>query len=240
MKKYKNNFGKITLILVLLLGFLAGTVFAKSGHETIKVLYNNIKLVVNGQKVNFGKDSTGKTIEPFIYNGTTYLPVRAAGEALGKEVNWDGKSQTVFIGDSNNTNNSSVKEEPKKSDDSSIYIPDVLNHYGTTSPKVYRSTDTDKLEVLGKKYEAGYVQLVNHTTIHVDLNGKYKTLNFKLAPYEDKSAYSSDFTIRLDGRKYISYNISANSTLEDITVDVTGVNKLTDLSTLFWTNYYRT
>ena len=31
-------------------------------------------------------------------NGTTYLPVRAVANALGKEVYWDGPNYTVYIG----------------------------------------------------------------------------------------------------------------------------------------------
>lgn len=36
-------------------------------------------------------------IEPFIHNGTTYLPVRALAEALGQEVDWDQETATVLI-----------------------------------------------------------------------------------------------------------------------------------------------
>ena len=38
-------------------------------------------------------------MEPFIYNGTTFLPVRAISEALGKEVEWDGPTSSVYIGE---------------------------------------------------------------------------------------------------------------------------------------------
>lgn len=57
-----------------------------------------------------GKDSSGKTVEPFAYKGTTYLPVRAVGEALNKKVDWDGKTQTVII---DNDRRLSVEEAKK-------------------------------------------------------------------------------------------------------------------------------
>ena len=44
-------------------------------------------------------DATGKIVEPFIYDGTTYLPVRAVGEAIGKSVTSDGATQSVYLGD---------------------------------------------------------------------------------------------------------------------------------------------
>jgi len=63
--------------------------------KSISVAYNNIKIVVDGQQV-----STDKNNEPFIYNGTTYLPIRAVGQAVGKQVSWDGNTNTVYLGDS--------------------------------------------------------------------------------------------------------------------------------------------
>ena len=60
--------------------------------------YDNIKLVIDGATIT-PKDANGSTVEPFIYNGTTYLPVRAVGNALGKQVSWDGKTKTVYLGD---------------------------------------------------------------------------------------------------------------------------------------------
>ena len=68
-----------------------GTVFAQTGSQKIDAVYNDIKIVVDGKEVS-------TSTEPFIYNGTTYLPVRAIGEALGKDVSWDAETNTVYIG----------------------------------------------------------------------------------------------------------------------------------------------
>lgn len=68
-------------------------IIAKVGKQAIDVVYNNIKLEVNGIKT---KMPSG--VEPFIYNGTTYLPVRAVAEALGEEVSFDKKNYTVYVG----------------------------------------------------------------------------------------------------------------------------------------------
>jgi hypothetical protein len=40
---------------------------------------------------------SGASVEPFIINGTTYLPVRAVAEALGMEVRWDNTAKSVHI-----------------------------------------------------------------------------------------------------------------------------------------------
>lgn len=70
---------------------------ASTGTQNVPITYNDIKIVVDGNTIN-------SSAEPFIYNGVTYLPVRAVGEALGKEVNWDGNTNTVYIGVMTNTN----------------------------------------------------------------------------------------------------------------------------------------
>ena len=82
------------LATVILLG---GTALALTGTQSINVTYRDIKMVVNGQLIT-PTDAQGNVVEPFIYNGTTYLPVRAVSEALGQEVSWDGDTSTVYIG----------------------------------------------------------------------------------------------------------------------------------------------
>ena len=56
--------------------------------KTVEVVYNNIKLNIDGTEIT-PKDANGNVVEPFNFNGTVYLPVRAVGEALGKDVSWD-------------------------------------------------------------------------------------------------------------------------------------------------------
>ncbi len=88
----------------LIAGILVGAIFAsmpvlaKSMQQTINAVYNNIRIVIDGIEVT-PKDVDGNVVEPFIYNGTTYLPVRAVGEAFGKDVSWDGANATVYIGE---------------------------------------------------------------------------------------------------------------------------------------------
>lgn len=51
-----------------------------SNSQSIDVIFGKIKLIVNGKTLN--KDT-------LLYNGTTYLPIRAVGEALGASVDYD-------------------------------------------------------------------------------------------------------------------------------------------------------
>ena len=67
--------GLVAGVLIGALG-VSGMVGAKSLTETIQVTYSNIKIFMDGEQLD-PRDANGTQVEPFIYNGTTYLPVRA-------------------------------------------------------------------------------------------------------------------------------------------------------------------
>lgn len=87
-----------------LLGFLAATmvfagsigVFAAATTQNLSATFNDIKIYIDNELLA-AKDANGKTVEPFIVDGTTYLPVRAIGEAFDKDVNWDGTTNSVYV-----------------------------------------------------------------------------------------------------------------------------------------------
>lgn len=86
------------LLTAVLISGMAFSTDAASLLKEIKVSIGGIQIYVDG---NLKKpvDANGNTVEPLIYNGTTYLPVRALTNMLtDKEVNWDGNTQTVYIG----------------------------------------------------------------------------------------------------------------------------------------------
>ncbi|MBQ7565870.1 MAG: copper amine oxidase N-terminal domain-containing protein [Oscillospiraceae bacterium] len=87
--------GKI-LIAVLLIAVLAVTAIASTGSKKAELFYRDIKLTLNGQSVT-PKDANGNVVEPFIIDGTTYLPVRAVSDALGLNVEWDSATSTVKL-----------------------------------------------------------------------------------------------------------------------------------------------
>lgn len=73
-----------------------GSVLASPLTEMIEVTYNNIKLNIDGKEI-IPKDVNGNLIEPFIHDGTTYLPIRAVSEALNKKVSWEETTSTVNV-----------------------------------------------------------------------------------------------------------------------------------------------
>jgi hypothetical protein len=97
MKKHSAKV-LVTLTTAICLAFslLLTPVSAKQATESITVGYRDIKIEING-KIITPKDANGQVVEPFIYNGSTYLPIRAIGEALGMDVNWDNGTSTAIL-----------------------------------------------------------------------------------------------------------------------------------------------
>ena len=200
-----------------------GMTFAKSGTERLEAVFNNIKLYVDGIKIT-SKDAAGKTVEPFIHNGTTYLPVRAVGEALGKQVKWDGKTQSVYIGE--------VPGDIK-------YLTDICpayqysNHYKEYS--FSKSGGTKFFSMAGKEYSSGmtFVPLEsdkNGQWAVYNLNSSYKKLEFTVGAVDGDLGFYQDrgesLYVYLDNELYKKIPLSSDMYPQKVSVDVTGVNQL--------------
>ena len=83
-------------ILLLCAALPVSYVSAQNSDVTISVSYNDVKVFVNGERAVL-TDALGNPAEPFIYEGTTYLPLRAVAETLSTEVSWDGENYIVEL-----------------------------------------------------------------------------------------------------------------------------------------------
>jgi flagellar biosynthesis/type III secretory pathway protein FliH len=79
----------LAVAVIFLLGSVMPVVAAE-GTQALKAIFRNIKIVVNGNVLVSDK-------EPFIVDGTTYVPLRLVGEAIGGDVQWDGVNNRVVI-----------------------------------------------------------------------------------------------------------------------------------------------
>ena len=86
----------LALCAVLAVGSLAVSAGAAQSTTVTAQISPNIDVVVDGVERTFYNVS-GTEVHPIVYNGTTYLPVRAIGELMGKNVNWDQSTLTASL-----------------------------------------------------------------------------------------------------------------------------------------------
>ncbi len=77
---------------VVTCGSLIGTAVYASDTTQIDVYFKNFKYMFDGVEKKVGSE------QGFIYNGTTYVPLRFVGESFGKKVEWEEASSTIWIG----------------------------------------------------------------------------------------------------------------------------------------------
>lgn len=203
--------GKRKIILALALMLVFSTVVFAARRVNITVTYDNIKVFVDGNQVQFGKDTKGKQIEPFIYNGTTYLPLRAVGEALGKEVQWDPSTKSAFLGSGVIDNNTAQVNTEEKD------LVNTLNAFNSTDHvNVYKTGKNKGIELrLWSNTE---------TNINYNLEGKYTNISCLVGVEEASKKGSLKFIG--DGRTLAEYPIESDKMADNVNVDVSGVRNL--------------
>ena len=87
----------LTVVLILaIVCTLAGPAVASNLTRNATLTYRNIHITLDGAEV-LPTDVNGNDVEPFIIDGTTYLPVRGIATALGLNVDWDADTNTVQL-----------------------------------------------------------------------------------------------------------------------------------------------
>ena len=220
-KTMMNNIFKRFAALALCTGMVTGTALAANTvYKNIRVQYCCIKLVVNGAPVT-PKDANGSTVEPFIYNGTTYLPVRAVGNALGQDVSWNGNTKTVYIG-MNESDTAAKKLKPYETNGNMR----VLEDSGKT------------IYMMSKQYTQGlYCNYTGAALYNID--GLYKSLEMDIGHIDGEDKYSGTLSFYVDGELVDTYSLSGEMQTEHIKVDLNKGLQLkivTDISTP-WGSY---
>ncbi len=186
--------------------------------KTAELIYNDIKVVINGNRAEL-KDANGNTVDPFILDGTTYLPVRAVANSLDQAVSWDAKTQTVYIG-----KNEEIKQP-------SVWLKDLETFTGSATAK-------SKSEIEFGSNEYNYYLTANTGAVYENywypstyepsylVNYKYK--NFKGTIYLTKNAKDNNRQNRIvvfgdDEIIYTSKPVASGSMPIDFDIDVSNV-----------------
>ncbi len=205
------------IIVGLLLGIaIAGTtVFAANTISLHGVLAEGVSIVIDGQKIN-PTDVNGNKVEPMIYNGTTYLPVRAVATALGKAVYWDGPTYTVYLGDMDGKleyPTVELKDLTSIADEGSI-ATEPEDNYGNTYTYALRG---------------GYAEYwTDIYTYEYLTNMKYGKLKGVLYVNVDtKSDATGKFEVIADGRRiYTSPTMDKTSSPVPLDINIKGYNDI--------------
>jgi len=172
--KIKRIIIGITLI-ALAASFTAGAFASDMVKEITAHINYGLTMKLNNADFN-PSENDGAAIRPITYNGRTYLPVRALSEALGIAVDYDGATETVYLGDKEWTHYST--ETFKTSFEG-----------GTT--KTSFTTDSALLFASGKTFKSGLVMqtdMVGSPGAKIALNNKYQTIRLEVTAELDSPA----------------------------------------------------
>lgn len=86
----------VVFILVFMFAFIGGVGAATKIEKIEATINHGISIILNGT-IWTPKDVNGKVVQPIIYKGSTFVPIRAVSEATGASVEWDNTKQQITI-----------------------------------------------------------------------------------------------------------------------------------------------
>lgn len=203
-----------------LLGLLSAILFVSGAVYAA----NPVRIVVDGKEIH-PTDANGNSVSPIIQNGTTYLPVRAVADALGKAVYWDGPNYTVYIGEMDGR-----LEYP------TVELEDMVSIFDRYSTSKGSLTDNygnryNHMIDSGKNWDRNINN--NGYILEYLLNMKYSAFKGTLYVPEGLTSNGVGYiVIEADGKTiYTSPELDKTSNPIDINVNLTGCN---DVSINFW------
>ena len=102
MNEHENQtmkiFGKRLTASLLGAALVMSMPFASALTQKNITVERGVTVYVDDQKLNPG-DANGNPVEPMLYNGTTYLPIRAVSAALNVPIAWDGTTSSAYLGE---------------------------------------------------------------------------------------------------------------------------------------------
>lgn len=167
-------------------GILVGALIAISIPtlaETVDVVFNKIKITVNGNKVD---------ADNVLINGKTYVPLRAISEILNKDVTWDEKTGTAGINDKNFSPNANIPGL-SRNNPADILTPVEIAftdgyQTGTMNPKQYKTKITVK-EILRGDTANQMVQQANQFNDKPDSGFDYLLAKIEFELLESPDQY---------------------------------------------------
>lgn len=204
--------GKL-LSLILAAALAAGLAIPALAAKYAKdiTVYPGVNIYVEDVKLN-PTDVNGKPVEVFIYDGTTYLPIRAVSEALGRVVQWDGETDSVYI-------SKSLGDKP------SAWLTD-MDYFIQNDVYAFGDSCKDNLGV-EHKHNLKF-SIDNDDNITYKLNGQYLRLSGVLYQEYDYRNYTNKTAVRIygDGNLLWTGSVAGGAAPVNFDIDVKGVTEL--------------
>ncbi len=183
-----------------------------NGAPSNAQLSDYVNIFINGN-LFVAHDASGKVVNPILQDGTTYLPLRAIGEAFGYGVSWDDATKTANLF--------------SKTDDFAIEDGKIYAIVNSASGKAISVTDsgliTKKLsdyDYQGFKISSsdtdGYyyiTSIVNDKNF--DVNGNSKNAGASIITYTAGTADNQKFALEKTDNGYLIYALSSLLPIED-------------------------
>lgn len=224
----------------MIASFIAGALIFGSvgvyaaGGSMIEVFYN-----VNDLKIN-KISKMPKDNKPFIFNGSTYVPLRFVSDELGQAVAWDSKTRTIHIGE--------------QEGGSAVYLGEglkYLSYQESGGEHLARSVIDNKADLsngnssyydskvsiknnIGEEYDKFlYLGLSGMSKdgwnyVEYATNGEYKRFKSSISISEDSKDTSNkaELVIYADDNEIYSKEVLTGFLPEEIDVDITGSTKI--------------
>lgn len=181
-----------------------GAALAKSYSDYIEVTYDNIKVYKDNVLCEL-KDANGSVIEPFIYNGTTYMPVRGTAKLADMEVTWDGNTKSVYLWDD---------MVP-----SGTFLMEVALPYETDTCSTYLSSKGQSFEMAGEKYSNGINLWYSGSYALFNLNSKYSTIECTVG-HSDYNQQEKAVSFIIDGRTVKEVELEPDAMPKKVSIPV--------------------
>ena len=213
-----------TKIWYFLAGVIIGSIvfsssLAQAWTSQLQVDFVPLIYFFNGVQQYPASDQQG-----FIYNGRTYVPLRFMAEASGLSVDWDGHTNSIYVG--GNTTSTPTQNAP--TENAAQYMDDVMQPFNTQElikgDLPFNLGGNEYFH--GYKYLLGIIGYSDNGSITFNLGGNYRQINGLIGIDDSDCGGSANIIVYGDGNELGSYDLKPGSLPQDFKIDVTGVTQL--------------